>query len=333
MLSATLQDYLDRDTILSGVMEWIVMESPLLRALSFKQIEGNSLKYNVETVLPTASWIARNQQLTENTGTFEQRTTDVYTLIQTGYTNKTAITMNATQNPEAVDIEKAVKAMAHEFEKTMIIGQTSVDSTVNQFKGLLRTVAELETATTTDLDGLNNDQVVVGNAATGALTMTMMDELIDQIKPNKPDFLLMSRRARRKLNVLSRASGATGASGFMITDSGLFGMKMAHYDEIPIFVSDWLKDNYVEGSSSVQTISTYDYDAAAVASTNENTMIFAMQVGEDKVTALQGKAMEHERETFIEDQHAIANRFSWEVGFACFKKFSLAVLTGVNPRD
>ncbi len=333
MLSPVLQNYLDRDTILKGVFEWIIEESPLMGALSYKEMEGNALNYNVELTLPTANWIARNQQLVESTGTFEQRTTNVFTLITTGYTNKTAIKRNATQDPEAVDVEKASKAMAHEFEKTMIIGQTSVGSTTNQFKGLLRTVAELETATTTDLDGLNNDQVVVGNAATGALTMTMMDKLVDQIKPGKPDFILMSRATRRKLNVLSRASGATGASGFMITDSTLFGMKMAHYDEIPIYVNDWLKDNFIEGSSSVQTITDYDFDAAAVGSTNENTMIFALQIGEDKVTALQASEMDHERETFIEDQHAIANRFSWEVGFACFKKFSLAVLTGINPLD
>ena len=125
MLSSTLQEYLDRDDIMSGVFEWIVMESPLTAALGFKKMVGNSLKYNVETTLPTASWIARNQQLTENTGTFEQRTTDVYTLIQTGYTNKSAIDLNATQNPEMVDVMKAAKAMAHEVEKTMIIGRTS----------------------------------------------------------------------------------------------------------------------------------------------------------------------------------------------------------------
>jgi len=329
MLSSTLQDYLDRDTILAGVFEWIVMESPLIANLPFKPMVGNALKYNVELTLPTAGWIARNQQLTENTGTFEQRTTDVFTLHQTGYTNKSAIDLNATQDPEAVDIELAVKAMAHEFEKTMIIGQTSVDTTTNQFKGLLRTIAELEGATITDLDAPNNSQVIAGTTSTGALTMKSMDELVDQIKPGKPDMLLMSRLTRRKLNVLMRASG----SGVQDSHSDLFGRSMPMYDTIPIMVSDWIKDNYIEGSSSVQTITDYDFDAAAVAGTNENTMIFALQLGEDKVTALQAKDMMHERETFIEDQHAIANRFTWEVGFAIFKKFSAAVMTGVNPRD
>ena len=330
MLSATLQEYLDRDDILSGVMEWIVEESPLMKALSFKKMVGNSLKYNVEVTLPASGWIARNQQLSESTGDIEQRTTDVYTLHQTSYTNKSAIDLNATQDPETVDVQQASKSMAHEFEKTLIIGQTSVDSTTNQFKGLLRTVAELESATTTDLDGPNNSQVVVGTASTGALTMNDLDLLVDQIKPGKPDMILCSRAARRKMNTLSRASGS---GGLYVADAELFGVKMSHFDEIPIYVSDWVKDNYVEGSSSIQTIADYDFDARAVAGTNENTMIFALQVGESKCTALQAKPMLHERETFLEDYHAIANRFTWEVGFACFKKFSLAVCTGINPAD
>jgi len=310
-----------------------VKESPLLKALPMKSIQGNSYKYNVSLTLPTASWSAVGDPITESTGTFEPRSTDIYTLIQNAYTDKAAIALNATQDPEAIDAALAAQAMAHEFEKTLIIGQTSVDSTTKQFKGLLRMIAELETVDTTDLDAINNDQVIAGTDSTGALTMEDMDELVDAIKPGKPDMILMSRRARRKLNVLSRASGATGASGFIITDSEKFGIKMAHYDEIPIYVSDWLLDNYIEGSSSVQAISTYDFDAAAVAGTNENTMIFAMQLGEDKVTGLNAAEMKHEREEIVEDYNAILNRYTWYVGLACLKKYSLAVLTGINPLD
>ena len=329
-------EYLDTDVIMRGVVDWLVKESPLTGVLPMKPIQGNSFKYNVSTALPTASWTTVGTQLVANTGQFVPRTTSIYTLIQSAYTDKSKIALNATQDPEAVDAALAAQAMAHEFEKTLIIGRTSVDSDELQFKGLLRLIAELETEDTTDLDGLNNDQVIVGQAATGALTMGAMDELIDQIKPGKPDLLLMSRRARRKLNVLSRASGASGASGFMITDSELFGMRMDHYNGIPIYVSDWLLDNYIEGSSSVQTIADYNFDAAAVAGTNENTMIFAMQLGEDKVSGLHAGQMKHERgdpDKPDPDFNAILNRYIMYVGLACFKKYSLAVLTGINPRD
>ena len=329
MHTITQYEYLDRDMILKGVVDWLVKESPLLGALPMKTVQGNSLKYNVSTALPTASWMVTGGQISESTGTFVQRSTDIYTLIQNAYTDKGAIAMNATQNPEAIDAALAAQAMAHEFEKTLIIGQTSVDTTTAQFKGLLRIIAELETTSTTDLDAINNDQVIAGTATTGALTLASMDELVDQIKPGKPSMLLMSRRARRKLNVLARASG----SGLVLDDASLFGIKMMHYDEIPIYVSDWILDNYIEGSSSVQAISTYDFDAAAVASTNENTMIFALQLGEDKVTGLHAGEMKHEREEIVEDYNSILNRYIWYVGLAAFKKYSIAVMTGINPRD
>ena len=329
MQTLTQYEYLDRDMILKGVTEWIVKESPLIGALPMKSIQGNSLKYNVETSLPTASWLTVGDQITKNTGTFEQRSTDIYTLIQDALTDKSAIALNSTQDPESIDVALAAKAMAHEFEKTLIIGQTSVDSTTKQFKGLLRILAELETTSTTDLDAINNDQVIAGTTSTGALTMIKVDELIDQVKPGKPDMLLMSRRMRRKLNYLSRASGG----GLTLDDAAKFGIKMMHYDEVPIYVSDWVLDNYAEGSSSVQAISTYDFDAAAVAGTNENGIIFAMQLGEDKVTGLNAGEMKHEREEFVEDYNAIQNRFVWYCGLACFKKYSLACMTGVNPRD
>ena len=40
-----------------------------------------------------------------------------------------------------------------------------------------------------------------GNAA-GALTLPLLDELVDMVKPGKPELLLMSRRTRRGLKQL-----------------------------------------------------------------------------------------------------------------------------------
>ncbi len=329
MQTLTQYEYLDKDMILKGVVDWLVKESPLIGALPMKPIQGNALKYNVSTALPTASWTTVGTQLSETSGTFEQRSTDVYTLIQTAYTDKSQIVLNATQNPEAIDAALAAQSMAHEFEKTLIIGQTSVDSTSLQFKGLLRILAELETATTTDLDGVDNDQVIVNHASGDVLGMTKMDELIDQIKPGKPDMLLMSRKSRRKLNALMRATGSTG-SGVQETDSKLFGTKATFYDGIPIYVSDWMLNNYPDSSSSVLDITAYDFDSAYAAGSLDSTVILALQIGDDKVTGLHAGEMKHEREEFVEDYNAIANRYIWYCGLACFKKYSLAALIGVG---
>ena len=328
-------EYLDRDVILAGIVDWMVKESPMLGALPMKPIQGNAYKYSVSMTLPTASWLAVGDQIVESTGTYEQRSTDIYTLLQNAYTSKAAIALNATQDPEAADAELAAQAMAHEFEKTVIIGQTSTSSTSKQFKGLLRILAELESSSTTDLDGAvagsegNNSQVLAAGATNGTLSMALMDELIDKIKPGKPDMLLMSRLSRRRLNALSRASGG---GALYLADSASFGIKMMHYDEIPIYVSDWILDNYPDNASSVLSIASYNFDTARSASSNlDNSLIFALQIGEKKVQGLNAGEMKHERsdpDKPLPDYNAIENRYIWYCGLMCASKFSLAVLTG-----
>ena len=335
MQTLTQYEYLDRDMILRGVVDWLVKESPLLGVLPMKSIQGNAYKYNVSTALPTASWTSVGDQISESTGTYEQRSTDIYTLIQNAYTDKSAIALNSTQNPEAIDAQLAAQAMAHEFEKTLIIGQTSVDTTTKQFKGLLRIIAEFESSSTTDLDGNifsapdtgNNVQVLTQAATSGALTMPAMDALIDQIRPGRPDVLLMSRYARRKLNVLQRASGSSGVE---LQESELFGKFMTSYDGIPIYVSDWIKDNYANNASNVLAIASYDFDTTR-ATDYDNSVIFAMKFGENGVQGLHAGEMKHEREEIVEDYNAILNRYVWYVGLACTAKYSLACLIRFDP--
>ena len=325
MLTKTQSDYLKSDLVLAGVWDTIVKESPITKALPFKAVNNDIIKYNVELTMPTVSWLQPKDQITENTGTVEQRTTNMFTVVGDADTDKSMIAMNPLQNPESIDIEAKSKAMAHAFERAFIYGQTSTLSSAKEFKGLMRMLAELESGTTTDLDGINNSQVVPMDPTSVALTMAKMDELIDAIQPGKPDMLLMSKRMRRWLNALSRASGS---SGLMLTDSALFGLKMMHYDEIPIYVSSWIPDNLPDGSSSVLTISTYDQSVTR-ASGYDNSIIFALKISEEDVTGLQAGNMTHERETFVEDYNAIRNRFTWNVSAMCKKKFSLAALINV----
>jgi hypothetical protein len=325
MENITQYKYLDRDAILKGVCEWIIKESPLIKKLPFKSIQGNAFKYNVELTLPGASWMDFDQQVTTTSGSIAQRTTDIYMLLQDSNTPKANIALNSTQDPEKNDIALAAKAMAHEFENTFIRGQTSTLSSSKQFKGLMLMLAELESATTTDWDGLNNEQVVLNSATSAVLTLTAIDALIDQIKPGKPDMLLMGRRTHRKVTALQRASG----SGVVMTDPNEFGQRMVLYDGIPMLKSDFVPENLPDASSSVTTLSTFNPNTTWADGYN-NGAIFALQLGEDKVCGLQSGEMVHERETFVEDYHAIKNRFVWLCGAAAFRKYSLAALVNID---
>ncbi|KKK78374.1 hypothetical protein LCGC14_2844200 [marine sediment metagenome] len=332
MLTKTMYDYLKANLVLAGVWATIVKENPITQALNFMPVNNNIIQYNVELTMPTVSWLQPRDQITENTGTFEQRTTNIYTLLGDADTDKSMIAMNPLQNPESVDIMAKAKAMAHAFELAFIFGQTTTLSNAKEFKGLMRILAELESAATTDLDGVNNSQVIT-KAITGianhdssiALTMPMMDWLIAAIKPGKPDALLMSRRMRIWLNALSRASGT---SGLTMQESKLFGLNMTFYDEIPIYISDWIPDNLPDGSSNVVTISSYN-QATTRAGGNDNSIIFALKMSEEDVTGLQAGNLTHEREAFVEDYNAIRNRFSWNVSLMNKKKFSLAALVNI----
>lgn len=326
MLTKVQYDYLKQDLVLAGVWDTIVKESPIIQRLPMKPINNDIVKYDVEVTMPTVSWLQPGDTITENVGTLEQRTTNMYTLIGDADTDKSMMKMNPLQNPETIDIEAKSKAMAHAFELAFIMGQTTTASNSKEFKGIMRMLAELETATTIDLDGLNNSQVIIVSATSGALTMAYMDQLIDQIKPGKPDMLLMSRRARRKLNALLRASG----SGVLPIELKEFGLFVPSYDGIPIFPSDFMPDNIQDGASSVLDITNFN-QATTRASGYDNTIIFAMKIGEDELTGLQAGGMTHERETFIEGKNVIRNRVSWNVSAMCKKKFSLAGLININP--
>jgi len=223
--------------------------------------------------------------------------------------------------------------MAHAFENAFILGRTTAITVYSQskiFKGLCRMIAEFESSTETTLDGLTNSQVVDvtggSDGASGALTMPYMDQLIDAIKPGKPDMLLMSRRARRKLNALARASGTSGLSPIHLEEFGLF---VPSYDTIPIFVSDFMPDNFQDGATSVLAIASYDNTTRT--SGYDNTLIFALKLSEDDVTGLQAGGITHERETFVEKKNVIRNRFSWNVSAMCKKKYSAAVAINCNP--
>jgi len=332
MQTLTEYQYLDKDFILKGIANWMVKESPILKVMPQKSVQGNAYLYNVSTALPLAQWSGVGDPISESTGTFEQRTTSIYTLIQNAYTDKSQIALNSTQDPEAIDAELAAQAMAYEWEKTFIIGQTSVDSNAKQFKGLLRIIAELEGASKTDLDGAvagtgNNSQVIVQHATSAALTTAQIDVLIDAVKPGKPDVLMTSRLTRRKLNALQRA---TGNSGTLNTNVEKFGIFMPAYDEIPLFISDWVPDNLPNASSSVVTISTYDYDATRTTDL-DNSIIFAFKTGEAGVMGLQAGQMSHERKTLVEGRNAILNRYIMYTSIVCTKKFGLACLTAFDP--
>lgn len=332
-------EYLNLDVLLSGIADWLIKEEPLLKRLTQKQVMGNSLLYNVSTTLAPVQWTTVGTQLSEATGTFVQRTAAIYTAIQNARTDKGEIAKNPIQNPETIDMELATQAMAQEFGNVVINGRTTTKSNALQPKGLMRLIAELESESTTDLNGViitgdvgggNNSQVIAQSTTSAALTMEAIDVMVDLVKPGKPDVLMMSKYARRKLNKLQRASGGGSGAGVVLTKNEDFGIFMDSYDHIPILISEWIPDNIADATATVVDISAINPDTVRTGGF-DNSIMFALQLAENKFTGLHAGQMTHERHTFDQNFNAIINRIVWYYGFAILRKFSVACLVNFDP--
>lgn len=211
---------LTNDIMLRGVIETVVQESSILTLLPFEDVSGTAITYNRENAMATVAWRDVGSTWTESTPTFTQVTVplrivggdaDVDNFLQQTYRNPNDL--------EAEVISLKAKALAYEWSDAFYNGDSGVNSL--QFDGLRVLTPAGQTIDTGD-DG-------------GPLTLDKMDELIDLVKPGRPDALLMAKRTRRKLSSLRRASGNLLETG--VDD---FGRRALFYDGIPLLVCDVL---------------------------------------------------------------------------------------------
>ena len=228
---------LTQDMLLRGVIETIITESMILELLPFMEVTGTSVTYNREATLPAATFYDVGDAWTEATPTFTQKTAtlkilggdaDVDNFLQATYADPNDV--------EAEVIANRAKSVAYKFNEGFITGDSGADP--KSFDGLRTAVPA--------------GQIVDIGANGGPLTLDLMDEVIDKVKPGRPDALLMSKRSRRKLSALRRASG-----NLLETDRTDFGRRALFYDGIPIVVDDNQPDNEVRGASGPVTSSIY----------------------------------------------------------------------------
>ena len=323
----TLAQYqlLDTDVLLAGVAEWIVKESPLFMFAGFGDIMGNSLLYNIELTLPGIGKLNGPDEIVpESTGTVAQRSISLKRYIGDADVDQFAVITNSTQNPEVTTIEEKAKGFAHEVENDFLHGGTTTQTATGQTKGILQIIAEFESTSTTDLDGVDNTQVIANHATSGDLDLDKLDEMIDAVKPGKPDVLMMSRTCKRELKMLSRASGS-----LLRQETMDFGHRIDFYDGIPVLVSDFILNNCTDNSSSVWDITAYDQSATRAGGA-DNTYVLALKFGDMDVSGQQaGGGMMHIPLGMVQNKDAERHRFRWYLGWSCKKKYSAAVLTGV----
>jgi len=295
---------LSNDMLLQGVVETIVKDSPVLQRMPFIEIVGNGLTYNQEKTLPDVDFYDVGDTWAESTPTFEQKTANLKIMGgDADVDNFLKATRSNVQDLEAAVVELKAKAIKDKFEEIFIYGDSATNS--KEFDGL-RNLIDTTTA---------GDQLVAVSASGATLTLAKLDELIDAVKGGKPDMLLMSRRSRRKINALVRAS-----AGLMDSDRDQWGNFVQLWDGIPIGVNDWILDTHVV-SGSVETATTG----------GTSSVIYAVQSGEGALCGLTSPGhLTVEPIGSLEDKDATRTRVKWYVSLALFSAVKAAALIGVQ---
>jgi hypothetical protein len=290
--------------LLQGVVETVVKDSPVLQQLPFIEIVGNGLTYNRENTLPSIDFYDVGDTWNESTPTFEQVTANLKIMGGDADVDKfLKATRSNVQDLEAAIVELKAKALRDKFEETFVYGDSAVSA--KQFDGL-RKLINPTTA---------SDQVIATGESGATLTLAKLDELIDAVKGGKPDMLLMSRRSRRKLNALVRASG-----GMIDSDRDQWGNFVQLWDGIPIGVNDWILDTHVV-SGGVETDTT-----GGACST-----IYAVQFGEGALCGLTSPGyLTVEPIGALETKDATRTRVKWYAALALFSTIKAAALIGVQ---
>ncbi len=285
---------LSNDTLLIGVVETIIKDSPVLQRLPFVEVVGNGLTYNREATAPSAAFFDVGDTWTESTPTFTQITAQLKIMGgDADIDNFILATRSNLQDLESAVVQLKAKAVQQLFEQTFVTG----DATANpkSFDGLDKLVDPAQSLSM----GANG----------GSLTLDKLDELVDTVKGGKPDILLMSRRSRRIVNKLARTSGS-----FLEADRDEFGQMLQFYDGIPIGVSDYISDAQTVGTST------------------DCSTIYAFQAGEGSLAGLTSPGgLQVDRVGSLETKDATRTRIKWYSSLALFNTVKLARLTGVRP--
>ena len=283
---------LSNDVLVQGVIETVVKESPVLQRMPFIEITGNGLTYNQEKTLPGVDFYDIGEDWGESTPTFEQYTAALK--IMGGDADIDSFlkaTRSNLQDLEVAVIELKAKALKHKFEEAFIYGDSITDS--KQFDGLRKI-----------LDTTTPGEQVISMGDTGAtLTLDKMDELIDAIKGGKPDMLVMSRRSRRKISTLVRASGS-----MIEVDRDAWGNFIHLWNGVPIGVNDWIKDTHILTAGA-------ETDTAG----GDCSTIYAVQFGEDGLCGLSSPGfIQVENVGSLETKDATRTRVKWYCALALF---------------
>jgi hypothetical protein len=290
---------LSNNDLVAGVIEEIIDKEDLLSVLPFVQVNGKAYVYNRELVVSEGEFIDPNEVVPEGASTFDEVVTKLRVLAGDVDVDKFLdATMGDTNSQKAIQIAAKAKGIARKFRRTLAIGNASVSP--KEFDGIRRLVTA-------------SQEIAAGAAAGAALTLTMLDELVDAV-PNGPDVIMMRSGTIRAYRALLRASGGLEPAHVMMEN---FGRPMLTHNGVPIIVNDFLPANESWGTSVDSTASIYAFRA------NESDGLHGLFGGPNAGIVVEDIGT-------VQNKDATRTRLKWYCGLALKSTRSLARIKGIT---
>jgi hypothetical protein len=293
---------LSQDVLQKGVIETIITESDILKALPFIDIVGNGLTYNQENTLPSAEFHAVDGVWVESTPKFTQQTATLKILGGDADVDEfLRQTRSNIQNLNAIVTDLKSKAVARTFEDTFIYGNNSTDALT--FNGL-----HVLTPT--------GQKVHAGSSTTPAAgSIRKLKALIRMVMPGGPDALIMSRVTRDNLGDYAERN----ESPVQIAGRDEMGKPIMAFGGIKIICTDWILQTEAIADS------TFSAKTGGTA-----TSIFAVKMGEKLLAGCQNGGIKVKPLGDLETKDATRTRIKWYVSMALFNTLALARYDGIT---
>lgn len=281
----------------AGVIEEIIERDEVFALLPFMGIMGKAYVYNRENGLATADFLDPNETVNESASTFTEVTAYLRILIGDVDVDKfLAATMGDTNDQVAIQVQQKAKALGRIFKNKFINGNNA--TAPKEFDGLARLV--------------DAGMVLDAGASAQPLTLSMLDQLADQVI-NGADAFMMRAGTIRAYRALLRAQGGTDGAMIEIPN---FGVPVLAHNGMPILRNDWIPAN------------------ETFAGNNATTSIYAMRMNEaDGVHAIYGGSSAGivvENIGTVQNKDANRIRMKWYCGLVLKSTKSLARLRGIT---
>jgi hypothetical protein len=226
-MALTLADHqVQHDNLYAqGVVKVFQEVSPVMRWLGFNKVNGDGQRIRIEETMPGIQWRRVNESYLESTGVIGIRQEPLYLVggdvFIDNYILRTQGTGSGTFDHERVQLEMKSRSLSREFSRAFFEGDDLTDP--DEMPGLRRR--------------LTGNQVLVAAANGAALSLALMDQLIDRTVGGNLH-IFMSKVDRRALTTLITTAGTTASWSIQyesVNDNNV-GEQVTRYNGVPIHV-------------------------------------------------------------------------------------------------